>query len=160
MDRYILKKSEIEDLSGIDKTHFLNENAKRNNKSLGDLLGIAGFGFHIIEVPPNSESTEYHQHKFEDECVYILSGEAEVTIGVETYNVAPGDFIGYRANGLPHTMKNTGESPLQCIVVGTRLVHEVVDYPRQGKRLFCNHGQPWDLVDVSNITNPNAGKKA
>ena len=62
MDRYILKKSEIEDLPGIDKTHFLNDDAKRNNKSLGDLTGITGFGFHIIEVPPSCESTEYHQH--------------------------------------------------------------------------------------------------
>jgi len=160
MDRYLLKKSEIEDLPGIDKTHFLNVNAKRNNKSLGDLTGITGFGFHIIEVPPGCESTEYHVHRYEDECVYILAGEAVITIGVETFEVSSGDFIGYRANGLPHTMKNTGEVTLKCIVVGERLAHEVVDYPNLDKRLFCNKGQPWDLVDKDSIENPNAGKKA
>ena len=160
MDRYIVKKSEIEEFQGIDKTHFLNSNAKRTNKSLGDLTGITGFGFHIVEVPPGCESTEYHFHKYEDECVYILSGEAEVTIGEETSLVSEGDFIGYRANGLPHIMKNVGKSTLKCIVAGQRLPHEVVDYPRVGKRLYVNKGQPWDLVDMNTISNPNAGKKA
>lgn len=160
MDRYIVTRSEIEAYPGIDKTHFLNANARRNNKSLGDLTGITGLGFHLIAVPPGCDSTEYHLHRFEDECVYILSGEAEVTIGTEVHHVAAGDFIGYRANGLPHTMKNTGDLPLTCIVVGTRLPQEVVDYPRLGKRLFSSQGHPWDLVDCENISNPNAGKKA
>lgn len=160
MDKYLLKKSEIDALAGVDKTHFLNDNAKRNNKSLGDLTGISGFGFHLIEVPPGCESTECHQHRFEDECVYILSGEAVVRIGEATFAVGPGDFIGYRAGGLPHAMKNSGAVPLRCIVVGARLAHEVVDYPDQGKRLFTNRGLPWDLVDVKNIVHPDAGKKA
>ena len=159
MDRYIVRRAEIEDYEGLDKTHFLNENARRNNKSLGDLTGITGFGFHIIEVAPGCDSTEYHLHKFEDECVYILSGEAEVTIDSEIFNLTAGDFIGYRANGLAHTMKNAGSTPLRCIVVGERLPHEVVDYPRLGKRLFNNDGHPWDMVDIADISNPNAGKK-
>ena len=160
MDKYVIKKSEIEALDGIDKTHFLNPNAKRTNKSLGDLTGISGFGFHLIEVPVGCESTEYHLHKFEDECVYILSGQAEVTIGDETHSVSSGDFIGYRANGLAHSMRNTGNVALTCIVVGSRLAHEVVDYPQQSKRLYVNAGHPWDLVDFAGIFNPQAGKKA
>ena len=38
MDKYVLTKAEIEALSGVDKTHFLNPNAKRINKSLGDIM--------------------------------------------------------------------------------------------------------------------------
>lgn len=159
MDKYVVTKAEIEEYHGVDKAHFLNGNAKRNNKSLGDLTGINGFGFHLIEVPVGCESTEFHLHRYEDECVYILSGEAQVTIGSETVQVSAGDFIGYRANGLPHTMKNEGQIPLKCIVVGQRLAHEVVDYPRLGKRMYVNQGQPWDMVEVSDITNPTAGKK-
>jgi uncharacterized cupin superfamily protein len=75
METYIIEKSEIESLEGLKKTHFLNKNAKRTNKSLGDLTGLTGFGFHIIEVPPGKESTEFHVHHFEDECTYVLSGK-------------------------------------------------------------------------------------
>lgn len=159
MEKYIVKQSEINAMEGVAKQHYLNENAQRINKSLGDLTGIKGFGFHLIEVPPYKESTEFHLHKFEDECVYILSGEAEVIIGDESYQVSEGDFIGYRANGLPHTMKNIGSHCLKCIVVGERLDHDVADYPNLNKRLYRNLGQPYELVDISNVSNPSAGKK-
>lgn len=37
MEGYILQKQHINALSGEHKTHFLNDNAKRVNLSLGDL---------------------------------------------------------------------------------------------------------------------------
>ena len=51
-DEYIIKSDAIAAMPGLDKTHFLNLNAKRVNKSLGDLTGLTGFGSHIIEVEP------------------------------------------------------------------------------------------------------------
>ncbi len=158
MDQYVVKKSEIEAMEGVFKRHFLNANAERVNKSLGDLTGINGFGFHIVEVPPGKESTEYHVHRYEDECVYILAGQAEVTIGDDTFQVEEGDFIGYRAGGLAHTMKNTGSATLRCIVAGNRASHDVSDYPRLNKRLYRNAGYRWDLVDIANIGGPHSGK--
>jgi len=138
MEHYILSKKEIEELDGLKKTHFLNPNAQRINKSLGDLTGLTGIGFHITEIEPEFESTEYHIHYFEDECVYILEGEATVTIGNDKFKVGPGDFIGYRAGGKAHTMVNDGKSILKCIVVGQRLPHDVADYPNLKKRLYRN----------------------
>ncbi|MBF0289035.1 MAG: cupin domain-containing protein [SAR324 cluster bacterium] len=159
MERYILSKKEIEEFEGIKKTHYLNSNAQRVNKSLGDLTGLTGFGFHIVEIEPNFESTEYHVHHFEDECVYILEGEATVTIGKDKYKVYPGDFIGYRAGGKAHTMYNDGKQTLRCIVVGQRLAHDVGDYPNLNKRLYRNEGMDWDMVDMEALSHPNAGKK-
>ena len=158
-ENYIIKRNEIELMEGVNKTHFLNPKAQRINKSLGDITGLTGLGFHIIEVPPGMESTEYHFHYHEDECTYILSGQATVTIGELEYVVEPGDFIGYRAGGQPHTMKNTGDDILKCIVVGQRLAHDVGDYPRQQKRIYRNRGMEWNLVDMDTIDIPNGGKK-
>ena len=157
--KYIVRSNEIETMEGLAKTHFLNPNAKRTNKSLGDLVGLKNLGFHIIEVLPGHESTEYHVHHSEEECVYILSGNATVTIDETDYEVSAGDFVGYPAGGLPHTMKNTGTEVLRCIVVGQRLAHDVGDYPRLDKRLY-RHDQSNDLVDIDNISNPSVGKKA
>ncbi|MGD1921990.1 MAG: cupin domain-containing protein [Pleurocapsa sp.] len=156
--KYIIRKKEIEELEGLAKTHYLNPNAKRINKSLGDLTGLKNIGFHIIEVLPGYESTEYHLHHFEDECVYVLSGKATVTIDETEHEVGAGDFIGYRAGGFPHTMKNTGGEILRCIVVGQRLTHDVGDYPRLKKRLYRN-GELNNLVDLSNVSNPKVGRK-
>ena len=68
MDGYLIKRDAIESMQGLAKTHFLNHKAQRTNKSLGDLTGLTGFGFHIIEVPPGALSTECHVHQFEDEA--------------------------------------------------------------------------------------------
>lgn len=159
MDKYLLKREEIENLEGVAKTHFLNKNACRVNKSLGDLTGLTGFGFHLIEVQPGHESTEYHKHYHEDECVYVLEGTAEARVGKERHLVRAGDFLGYRAGGEPHTLRNTGDVVLKCIVVGERREHDVGDYPDLGKRIYRQKGLPWNLVDMQNIEEPAGGRK-
>lgn len=157
--RYLVTAKDIADLQGLAKTHFLNPNARRINKSLGDLVGLSGFGFHIIEVEPGCETTEFHVHHHEDECVYILEGKASALIGDASHEVGPGDFIGYRKGGFAHSIRNTGNSTLKCIVVGERLSHDVGDYPRKGKRIFRNAGLSWNLVDHEVIEEPQIGTK-
>lgn len=150
-NKYLISKNEIDELAGSEKVHFLNANAKRLNKSLGDLTGLTGFGFHIIEVSPGRETTEHHMHHFEDECVFVLAGKATAYLGDEAFNIGAGDFVGYRKGGLPHSIKNTGHETLRCIVVGERLPHDVGDYPRKEKRIYRNSGLNWSLVDHDNI---------
>lgn len=159
MDKYIISSEEIAELGGLDKTHFLNPNARRVNKSLGDLTGLTGIGFHIIEIEPGCDSTETHVHYFEDECVYILDGQAEARIGADIHQVSAGDFIGYRAGGEAHNLTNTGDGILRCIVVGERLDHDVADYPDKAKRIFRNRGMKWNLADIDALEEPVAGRK-
>jgi uncharacterized cupin superfamily protein len=159
-ETYLITKEEIEAMDGLGKTHFLNANAKRINKSLGDKSGLKGLGFHIIEVEPGHETTEYHVHHYEDECIYILSGEATATIGEDHHPVKAGDFIGYRKGGLAHSIENTGSEVLRCIVVGERLAHDVADYPRLKKRLYRQAGLEPSLVDHDHIKEPAVGAKS
>ncbi len=156
---YLVRAAEIATMDGLAKTHFLNPNARRLNKSLGDATGLTGFGFHIIEVEPGCETTEHHVHHHEDECVYVLSGEAVAVIGEEEHPIGAGDFIGYRKGGQAHSIRNIGSTTLRCIVVGERLAHDVGDYPRLGKRIYRNAGLPWNLVDLKAIEEPKAGAK-
>ena len=158
-EKLVLKREEIDAYEGLSKTHFMNDNAQRINKSLGDLVGLTGIGVHLIEVPPGRESTEYHRHYHEDECTYVLSGTGEVILDGEVISIAPGDFIGYPKGGPAHTMRNTGSEVLRCLVVGERLQQDVADYPNKGKRIYRNAGMPWDLVPLDQIENPVAGAK-
>ena len=160
-NRYLVTGADIAAMSGLDKTHFLNPEARRVNKSLGDLTGITGFGFHVIEVAAGYETTEHHRHFHEDECVYVLSGQATARVGEDEFAIGPGDFLGYRKGGLAHSIRNTGTETLRCIVVGERNAHDVGEYPRRGKRIYRNAGLPWSLVDDDAIeeVGGGAGKK-
>ena len=146
VEKQLLTREQIEALEGLRKIHFLNAGAQRTQKPLGDITGITGFGFHIIEVEPGYASTEPHRHFYEDECVYILEGEAEATIGGRACTVRAGDFIGYPSGGQAHCLKNTGAEPLRCIVVGERRDHDVCDYPEKQIRLYRNKGLEWNVV--------------
>lgn len=158
-ETYLIKADEIEAMEGLAKVHFRNPAAKRINKSLGDATGLTGLGIHLIEVAPGDETTEYHVHYHEDEAVYILSGTGTATIGDDDHHIGPGDFIGYRAGGLGHTIVNTGPETLRILVMGQRLDHDVGDYLRQNKRIFRNKGLDYGLVDIGAISNPALGAK-
>lgn len=157
--KYLITAQEISAMEGLAKTHFLNPNAQRVNKSLGDATGLTGLGIHLIEVQPGFESTEPHVHFHEDEAVYILSGEGVALIGDEEFTVTAGDFIGYRKGGLAHGLRAVGAEPLRVLVIGQRLAQDVGDYPRLGKRIYRNEGLPWNLVDHADIGTPKAGAK-
>ena len=159
MKGYLLRKADIDAFEGTPKTHFLNPDAQRINKSLGDHTGLNNIGFHLIEIAPGKYSTEFHRHYHEEECTYVLSGRGVVTIGTETAEISAGDFIGYRAGGEAPTMQCTGDQPLRCIVVGQRLDHDVGDYPNKNKRIYRQAKMPWNLVDLDSIETPVGGKK-
>ena len=153
IDRLTLKAEAIAAMDGERRVHFLNANADRVRKSLGDAVGLSRIGVHLVTIEPGRDSTAYHRHHFEEECLYILSGRARLEVGDETSELGAGDFVGFPAGGEAHSLTNTGREPLVCLVMGQRLDHDVADYPRQGKRLYRNAGR-WDLVDVSAIEDP------
>lgn len=145
-----LSAQAIQDMVGQSRTHFLNQNAVRLNKALGDAVGLKNLGVHMITVQPGHYSTEYHVHLFEEECIYVLSGNARATLGSETIEVGAGDFIGYPINGLAHCLQAIGVEPLICLVIGQRLAQDLADYPNLKKRLYRNNGE-WNLVDHASI---------
>ena len=149
----ILKSKQIEEMKGEFRIHFLNSNAKRIRKSIGDEVGLSKIGVHIIYVEPGKDSTEYHKNYNEEECIYVLSGKGTLTIEGEEYIFEKGDFVGFPANTAAHALKNTGTETLVYLIMGQRLEQDVADYPAKNKRLYRNNDK-WDLVDMENISDP------
>ena len=134
--RELLKVADIAAMSATVSVHDLNANAIRHKKPVGDAVGLTQLGALIITIMPGHESSEYHRHLYEEECLYILSGRGEATVGDQVCSVAAGDFLGFARGGPAHVLTNTGNEPLVFFVVGQRLEHDVCDYPRKGVRLY------------------------
>ena len=103
-----LSAQAIAAMQAVKRVHFLNENAVRENKAIGDAAGLKNIGVHLITVQPGHCSTEYHFHHYEEECVYVLSGQGTVVIGGESHKVGPGDFMAHPIDNIPHEMINDG----------------------------------------------------
>jgi len=153
MRKLIIKAKEIEQMRGDQRIHFLNPNAERIRKSLGDAVGLNNIGVHLIQVEPGKDTTEYHRHYYEEECIYVLAGKGTLVIEGESFLFEKGDFVGFPANTAAHSLTNTGTESLICLVMGQRLEQDVADYPNQGKRLYRNSGE-WNLVDLDDIIDP------
>ncbi len=150
-----LSAKDIANMEGGQHTHFLNPNAVRVNKSLGDAVGLQNLGVHWISVAPGHRSTEFHAHRFEEECVYVLSGRGSAVVGERTILIGSGDFLGFPTDGIPHELINDGTEPLVCLVVGQRLDHDIIDFPRLHKRLYRHRGE-WDVANFGDIDNSEA----
>ena len=145
-----LSAQAIATMEAVKRVHFLNEGAIRSNKSLGDAVGMKNLGVHLTTVEPGDRSTEFHFHHYEEECVYVLSGHGSAVTGDQTYKVGPGDFLGHPVNKVAHEMINDGTQPLVCLVIGQRLMQDITDYPRKGKRLYQHSGER-SLVDIDAV---------
>jgi len=145
-----LSAQAIAAMKGERRVHAVNPKAVRIDKSLGDAAGLKNLGVHMMTVAPGDRSSEYHSHRYEDEAIYVLSGQGRAVIGDQSYTIGPGDFLGFPGGGPAHETINDGTEPLICLVVGQRLAQDVVDYPRAGKRLYRNSGQR-DMVDVAHL---------
>lgn len=154
-----LSAEDIARMEGVRKVHFLNPDAVRINKSLGDATGLKRLGAHMISIAPGHHSSEMHAHHQEEECIFVVSGYGTAHLGERSVRIGPGDFIGCPTDGTAHQLVNTGDVPLVCLVVGQRLPFDISDYPRLGKRLY-RHDDQWDVVSISQIEHPQRGVHA
>jgi quercetin dioxygenase-like cupin family protein len=58
-------------------------------------------------LTPNGALTPPHIHQVEDEYIYLVEGQLEVTIGKKSYTVQPGDLV-KMPRGIPHAVRSTG----------------------------------------------------
>lgn len=126
--------------------HPLNANAIRHTKSLAEATGCMHLGVHLVRITSGHDSTEYHRHRGEEEFIYILSGRGIAEIGGKTFEVKPGDFMGFPPDSLAHSMHNPFAEDLVYLMGGTNLDYDVCDYPKQKKQMY-RVGDRRDYVD-------------
>lgn len=137
--KLLLTAADIAALPGETKTHHLNPNAIRFNKSLGDAVGLSHLGVHLVYVEPGHSVTEDHSPYYKEECIYVLSGTGTTSIGGNNHRLSAGDFICLGRNSTAHTIINDGAETLVCLVVGQRLERRPSDFLRKKKRPYSPH---------------------
>ncbi|AIF68923.1 carbohydrate-binding protein [Palaeococcus pacificus DY20341] len=69
----------------------------------------------IVEIKPK-QTVARHYHKEQYELFYIISGEAKLGIGEETYETKPGDIYLVKP-GTIHWVANESNEPFRLFVV-------------------------------------------
>jgi uncharacterized cupin superfamily protein len=102
----------------------------RQRQRLGNAVSLDQFGVNLTRLQPGSQSSQRHWHEAEDEFVYMLEGELVLCENEGETILRPGDAAGFKAgvaNG--HCLVNRSGRDAVFLEIGTRMVHERVDYP-------------------------------
>lgn len=115
-------------------------------RSLGDAGGLTQLGVYLQTLQPGERTSERHWHEHADEFVYVVSGELTVIEDDGAHALGPGDAAVWPAgvaNG--HQVVNRSAEPATCLVVGTRMIRDVVRYPDIDQELHDVDGR-WQLL--------------
>lgn len=116
--------------------HPWNPKSEMHGCMLARQVGLKRVGVSLIRVPAGKESFIFHRHNVEEEFAFVLSGRGVVDIGDETFDLGPGDFVGFPAGSHPHHIRNTGVEELVYLSGGENAPIEIGDFPREGKRMI------------------------
>ena len=72
---------------------------------------------HLFRIAPNAGSGESYSHEGE-EFIYVLSGDLEIAVDGQQYNLSPGDSF-YFESATPHRWKNPGRKETTVLWVNT-----------------------------------------
>lgn len=114
-------------------------------EALSEAGGIQQYGAYLTTLQPGAKSSLRHWHEKEDEFLFVVAGEVTILENDGAHVLLPGDsacWPGGVANA--HCVLNQSDKPCSCLIVGTRLTHDVCHYPDDGKTLHTQ-GDVWRL---------------
>jgi len=116
--------------------HPLNPASEIHGTTLSRLTGLVKCGLNFIRVPPGKESFVHHVHLVDEEWMYVISGQGELRIGDERFEVGPGDFAGFPPRTHAHHLRNTGPDDLVYLSGGEAIDFGIADFPDLGLRMM------------------------
>jgi uncharacterized cupin superfamily protein len=113
--------------------HPLNPKSEVYLKRLSVKVGLQREQVYLSRIPPGKESFAYHAHKGDEEWLFILSGRGRALIGDKTFEVGPGDFMGFPTPSIGHHLTNPYGEDLVYLMGGERGRADIVSFPTFGK---------------------------
>ncbi|NJN50619.1 MAG: cupin domain-containing protein [Gammaproteobacteria bacterium] len=150
MSHPLSRAADIAGLTEVRHQHQFNDNAIRMTRTLSAAAGLSRLGVHLVRLETGRDSTQFHFHEATEEFIYILSGRGIAQIADESFEIGPGDFMGFTAPSQPHAMHNPFAEDLVYLVGGEHLANDVVHYPKI-RRTMIKAGDARTWVDWDHL---------
>lgn len=150
MSEHLVNKEKIATLPTVRVQHQFNDNAIRSTKTLSSAAGMQRLGIHLVTISRGNDSTTHHYHDADEEFIYIVSGRGIAHIGEESFEVGPGDFMGFPAPSEAHSLHNPNPEDLIYLMGGEGWPVDLVHYPEIRRSMTRSHGKraysDWDDI--------------
>ena len=99
----------------------------------GEALGATLWGGTLYELAPG-ESSSYHWHYGEEECLIALTGRPTLRTPEGERELAPWEIAWFpRGAQGAHQIRNDGDEPARVVMFSTVSDPEIVVYPDEGR---------------------------
>jgi uncharacterized cupin superfamily protein len=121
---------------------------ERARQKLGDAGGLTDFGVNLLTLQPGVWSSQRHWHRYQDEFVYVLSGEVTLVTDNGEEILRTGDCVAFPKNSKDghHLINKSGVTAL-CLEIGTRTDTDFVDYPDIDLQILPGEGYGYSHKD-------------
>ena len=101
----------------------------RENKRLGEPVGLTQFGVNLTRLPPGAWSSQRHWHTHEDEFIYVIEGQVVLVADAGDELLEAGQCAAFKA-GVPdgHHLQNRGSRDALVLTVGSRIDADSGEY--------------------------------
>jgi uncharacterized cupin superfamily protein len=95
--------------------------------------GAELLGGTLWELPPGTDGVPLHIHHSLEEAVVVISGHPTLQTLEGDSKLAPGDVVAFpRGRRGAHTLHNRSDEPARFLIVSTKSMPEIVEYPELG----------------------------
>ncbi len=95
--------------------------------------GAEQLGGTLYELPPGSEGAPLHLHHGMEELAVVIAGTPTLRTLEGEVELVAGDVVAFpRGRRGAHTLANRSDAPVRYLMVSTKVMPEIVEYPEQG----------------------------
>jgi uncharacterized cupin superfamily protein len=95
--------------------------------------GAEQLGGTLYELAPGAEGVPLHVHYGMEELAVVLAGVPTLRTLEGEFELAAGDVVAFpRGRRGAHTLVNRSGSPVRYLMLSTKVMPEIVEYPEQG----------------------------
>jgi uncharacterized cupin superfamily protein len=112
---------------------FSYERGSLRGEPVARKAGARELGATLYELAPGSEDIPLHIHHALEELLVVISGTPTLRTLEGERELRPGDVVSFpRGRRGAHAVVNRSQEPLRYLMLSTKTMPEVVEYPEQG----------------------------
>ncbi len=113
--------------------HFSVERGGLRGEGVVRAAGGEQLGGTLYELAPGHDGMPLHIHHGMEELAVVISGHPTLRTLDGESELRPGDVVAFpRGRRGVHTLANRTDEPVRYLMISTKVMPEVVEYPEQG----------------------------
>ncbi len=123
----------MDELPNVFTTSFEFDRGGARVSRVGTRAGADALGASVYELDPGARWADLHVHYANEEMIVVLAGRPTLHTLEGSRDLVPGEVVAcLRGRRGAHRLENSSDEVARVLIVSTRQMPELVEYPERG----------------------------